>query len=98
MNVNYAWAHALTDRYNKNTDGAGNFITLRNRRLDYGPSTFDIRHTLQAFGAYDLPLGRGRKFAVDNAVLDRVIGGWTVGAIFRKVTNGLSAPPGGDID
>jgi hypothetical protein len=43
MNVNYAWAHALTDRYNKNTDGAGNFITLRNRRLDYGPSTFDVR-------------------------------------------------------
>ena len=83
MNVNYAWAHALTDRYNKNTDGAGNFITLRNRRLDYGPSNFDIRHTLQAFGAYDLPLGRGRKFAVDNAVLDRVIGGWSVGAIFR---------------
>jgi hypothetical protein len=88
MNVNYAWSHALTDRYNKNTDGAGNFITLRNRRLDYGPSTFDIRHTLQAFGAYDLPVGRGRKFAVDNAVLDRVIGGWSVGAIFR-IQSGL---------
>jgi hypothetical protein len=83
MNVNYAWAHALTDRYNKNTDGAGNFLTLRNRRLDYGPSTFDLRHALQAFGTYDLPLGRGRKFAVDNAVLDGVIGGWTVGGIFR---------------
>lgn len=83
MNVNYAWAHAMNDRYNKNVDNIGNFATLRNRRLDYGPSTFDIRHVLQAFGTYDLPVGRGRKFAVNNSILDGVIGGWTVGAIFR---------------
>jgi Carboxypeptidase regulatory-like domain len=83
MNVNYSWAHAMNDRYNKNVDNIGNFATLRNRRLDYGPSTFDIRHVLQAFGTYDLPVGRGRKFSVNNAVLDGVVGGWTVGAIFR---------------
>jgi Carboxypeptidase regulatory-like domain len=83
MNVNYAWSHAMNDRYNKNVDNIGNFATLRNRRLDYGPSTFDIRHVLQVFGTYDLPVGRGRKFSVNNAVLDGVIGGWTVGAIFR---------------
>lgn len=83
MNVNYAWAHAMNDRYNKNVDNIGNFGTLRNRRLDYGPSTFDIRHVLQAFGTYDLPVGQGRKFAVENAILNGVVGGWTVGAIFR---------------
>jgi hypothetical protein len=83
LNVNYAWAHALNDRFNKNVDNIGNFVTLRNRRLDYGPSTFDIRHVLQAFGTYDLPVGQGRKFGVDNALLDGVIGGWTVGTIFR---------------
>ncbi|HEY6400870.1 MAG TPA: carboxypeptidase-like regulatory domain-containing protein, partial [Blastocatellia bacterium] len=83
MNVNYAWAHALNDRYNKNVDNSGNFTTLRNRRLDYGPSTFDIRHVLQVFGTYDLPVGQGRKFAVNNSILGGVIGGWTVGAIFR---------------
>jgi hypothetical protein len=83
MNVNYAWAHAMNDRYNKNVDNIGNFATLRDRRLDYGPSTFDIRHVLQAFGTYDLPVGQGRKFAVKNSILDGVIGGWTVGAIFR---------------
>jgi hypothetical protein len=83
LNVNYALSHALNDRYNKNVDNAGNFTTLRDRRLDYGPSTFDIRQVLQAFGTYDLPLGRGRKYAVGNSVLDGVIGGWTVGGIFR---------------
>ncbi|MCI0392457.1 MAG: carboxypeptidase regulatory-like domain-containing protein [Acidobacteria bacterium] len=88
MNVNYAWAHAMNDRYNKNVDNSGNFATLRNRRLDYGPSTFDIRHVLQAFGTYDLPVGQGRRFSVDNSVLNGVIGGWTVGGIFR-IQSGL---------
>jgi len=83
MNVNYTWAHALNDRYNKNVDNAGNFVTLRDRRLDYGPSTFDIRHALQAFGTYELPVGRGRMFSPSSPILDGVIGGWTVGAIFR---------------
>ena len=83
MNVNYTWAHALNDRYNKNVDNLGNFTTLRNRRLDYGPSTFDIRHVFQAFGTYELPVGRDRSVALNNATLDGVIGGWTVGAIFR---------------
>ena len=83
LNVNYAWAHALNDRFNKNVDNSGNFTTLRDRRLDYGPSTFDIRHVLQAFGTYELPIGKGRKFAVANPVLDGIVGGWTIGAIFR---------------
>jgi hypothetical protein len=88
LNVNYAWAHALNDRFNKNVDNAGNFTTLRNRKLDYGPSTFDIRHVLQAFGTYDLPLGKERRFSVQNPILDGVVGGWTVGAIFR-IQSGL---------
>jgi carboxypeptidase family protein len=83
LNVNYSFAHAMNDRYNKNVDNIGNFTTLRNRRLDYGPSTFDIRHVLQAFGTYDLPLGQGRKFALKNPVVNDLIGGWTVGSIFR---------------
>src|SRR5262249_19578861 len=88
MNVNYALAHAMNDRYNKNVDNIGNFVTLRNRRLDYGPSTFDIRHVLQAFGTYDLPVGQGRKFSVENPILNGLIGAWTVGAIFR-IQSGL---------
>jgi Carboxypeptidase regulatory-like domain len=83
LNANYTFSHAMNDRYNKNVDNIGNFATLRNRRLDYGPSTFDLRHVFQAFGTYDLPVGRSRKFSVKNPVLNGVLGGWTVGTIFR---------------
>jgi hypothetical protein len=83
MNANYTFSHAMNDRYNKNVDNSGDFATLRNRRLDYGPSTFDIRHVFQAFGTYDLPVGQSRKFSLRNPVLNGLLGGWTVGTIFR---------------
>jgi Carboxypeptidase regulatory-like domain len=83
MNMNYTFSHAMNDRYNKNVDNTGDFATLRNRRLDYGPSTFDIRHVFQAFGTYDLPVGQGRKFSLRNPALNGLLGGWTVGTIFR---------------
>ena len=88
LNLNYAFARALNDRYNKNVDNTGNFATLRNRRLDYGPSTFDLRHVFQAFGTYELPVGARRRFRVKNPILDGVVGGWTVGTIVR-VQSGL---------
>ncbi len=86
LNVNYTWSHSLTDRYNKAVDNTSNFTTLRDLGLDRGPSPFDIRHVVQAFGTYDLPFGKGRRFSVNNAFVDRVAGGWTVGSIFRFQT------------
>jgi len=86
LNLNYTWSHSLTDRYNKNVDGISNFATLRNRALDRAPSPWDLRHVVQAFGTYDLPFGKGRRFAINNSVLDAVAGGWTVGSIFRFQT------------
>lgn len=88
LNVNYTWAHALTDRYTKDVANLGDFTTLRNRRLDYGPSPFDIRHVFQAFGTYDVPFGPGRRFSTTHPVLNGIAGGWTVGWIIR-VQSGL---------
>lgn len=86
FNLNYSWGHALTDRYNKNVDNASNFATLRNRRLDRGPSPFDIRHVFQAFGTYELPFGPGRRFASTSSVANKVISNWVVGWIIRWQT------------
>src|SRR5262249_54262349 len=86
LDANYTWSHSLTDRYNKNVDNSNNFTTLRDLGLDRGPSPFDVRHVLQAFGTYDIPFGKGRRFAVNNVFLDRVAGGWTLGSIFRFQT------------
>lgn len=86
LNVNYTWSHSLTDRYNKNVDNTGNFSTLRDRRLNLGPSPWDLRHVVQAYGTFDLPFGKDRAFKIRNSVADAVAGGWTLGTIFRFQT------------
>lgn len=86
LNANYTWSHSLTDRYNKNVDNSGNFTTLRDRALDRGPSPWDLRHVVQAYGTYEVPFGRGRKFSAGNRVVDGIAGGWVIGSIFRFQT------------
>jgi hypothetical protein len=83
FDVNCTWSHTLTDRNNKNIDSSSNWTTLRNLALNKAPSPWDIRHTFQGYGTYDLPFGRGRRFSVSNSIANQIVGGWTVGGIFR---------------
>lgn len=80
--TNYTWSKSLTNLAVDNQNQSLDFTTLRNIGLDRRPSAFDIRHVIQTFGTYDLPVGRGRWLAVENRVIDGVIGGWTLGSIF----------------
>jgi hypothetical protein len=72
FNANYTWSKnlAMTQQY-----------TLRNLRLAYGPNTTDRRNVMNAYGTYDLPFGKGRPFLNSDGLLDRVVGGWTIGTV-----------------
>jgi carboxypeptidase family protein len=52
--------------------------------IDYGPSLFDIRHIYNANAVYDLPFGKGRKWATGNSVADKIIGGWNTALIITR--------------
>lgn len=57
---------------------------IHNRELNLAPSDFDRRHSLQGYVIYELPFGRGRRFAKDlNPVVDRIIGGFEISAILQ---------------
>jgi hypothetical protein len=80
LGANYTWAHTLGDIQNANNQTAGyQWYTYRNSRLNYGPTPFDRRHVFNAYWTYDLPFGKGRRFLANNPVLDRLVGGWTLG-------------------
>ncbi len=80
LSANYTWSHGLGDIQNANDQTATyQWYTYRNNRLNYGPSPFDRRHVFNAFWTYDLPFGKGRKFLSSSGLLDRVVGGWTIG-------------------
>jgi hypothetical protein len=80
--TNYTWSKSMTNLAVDNQNQSLDFTTLRNIRLDKRVSPFDLRHVIQSFGTYDLPIGRGRWLDLNNRVLNGVFGGWTLGSIF----------------
>ena len=81
FDANYTWSHTLGIGSQNNWQGEGALFTNRNMRLSYGPALFDLRNVVHVSGNYDLPFGRGKQFLNTNGVLDRVVGGWTIGTI-----------------
>ncbi len=82
--ANYTWAKALTNStgffgaqgINGNSAYAENFY---NYHAEYGPAAQDVRHNLNGYLTYALPVGRGRQFGSHmNRALDEAVGGWQV--------------------
>lgn len=47
--------------------------------FDYGLADFDVRNVFHFSGGYELPFGKGKRFASDaSGAMDRVIGGWNL--------------------
>jgi hypothetical protein len=80
LSANYVWSKALGDLLNETDQAAGyQWFTMRNAQLNYGPSPFDRRHIFNAYWTYDLPFGQGQRFLSHSGLLDRLVGGWTLG-------------------
>jgi hypothetical protein len=49
---------------------------------DYGLASYDIRNVFHFSGSYDLPFGKGKRFASGaSGVTNQIIGGWSVNTI-----------------
>ena len=86
FDANYTWSHTLGISTQNNWQGAVTSFTLRDMRMSYGPTLFDIRHSVHINGTYDLPFGKGKQFVDKGGVVDRIVGGWTLGSIFTWQT------------
>lgn len=85
----YTWSKFLDDvEANSEAGGApGNGIqTVYARALDKSYSGNDVRHRFTNSMVYELPVGKGRKWAIDNRVVDAITGGWSLGAILELRT------------
>ncbi|MEX2262318.1 MAG: carboxypeptidase regulatory-like domain-containing protein [Bryobacteraceae bacterium] len=75
--------------YNYHRTGADEFFDIQDHfdnNLTFQDAP-DPRHKFNIAGIYDLPFGRGRKFAAGlNPVLDTVLGGWTASGIYTYIS------------
>jgi hypothetical protein len=104
FNANYTWSKNLGTEPGTNWEGQFAQFDLRNLRHSYLPTSFDRRHVFNFSPVYELPFGRGRKFANQGGVVDKIVGGWTVSSIitvqtgtpFRLTSGFWSLAEGGD--
>ncbi len=86
---NYTWAKFIDDVEGSSELGGGagdGYQHLEARRLDKARAGADLRQRLAWSTLYDLPIGKGRRWAIDNAVLNHIAGGWTLGGILEART------------
>jgi hypothetical protein len=95
----YTWARAMDDGSNAGIGGGpGNF---RNTQIiplkdEFTNAVFDVRHRVTLNGFYELPFGKGKKWAHEDGVLDYIVGGWQTSLTFVAQTgNPFTVGPGG---
>jgi hypothetical protein len=86
--ADYTWSKAMGDAVDNQGNSAGSQadlasrLTLRDPRSDYRRSTQDQTQRFVANGIYDLPFGNGKRFLSGaNGLVDRLVGGFNIGAI-----------------
>lgn len=87
LNAFYTFSKSLN---NGDNDGGVSGITFYNRALEKGRANYDIRHRFVSVMTYELPFGKGRKFAANmNKFANALVGGWD----FAYTQTFQSGPP-----
>ena len=87
LTTSYTWAHDID-----NTDGYLGFyavsqLDVYNHALNKGNSLLDQRNVFVSSFVYDLPFGRGQKFASNvSRTVDSIIGGFQLNAVVQAET------------
>src|SRR5712691_4095568 len=95
--ASYTYGKALTDSVDHlSTSGAGNGVDVgefkepqdgKHRRLEYGPSEFDVTQRFVMSGVWRLPFGRGHAYGNGwSRGVDTLLGGWQFSPIFAAQT------------
>ncbi len=82
----YTWSHCLDDAFGpigQSAYGGYRNPNLLGFRYDYGSCTQDVRNRVTLNAQYELPFGKGKKFADRGGVTDAVVGGWKASLIFQ---------------
>ena len=81
FDVLYRWAKSIDTLSNEGPGAVTNQTFPQDLREERGPSDFDVRHSVNISGLWDIPLFRNRKDLVG-----KVLGGWQIDGILTAHT------------
>ena len=79
--TNYTYSKVMSDSAGDAQARFEAFLDNNNPALERARTPFDLTHSFKFNGFYELPIGRGKKFDISNAVLNKMLGGWGVGGL-----------------
>ncbi|MES1261661.1 MAG: TonB-dependent receptor [Acidobacteriota bacterium] len=81
----YTWSHSIGNSGGSNeANTAGNPYDFH---ADYGNNNFDIRQSFNLTTLYELPFGKGHRYASGmSSAADTLLGGWQIGGIVNART------------
>jgi hypothetical protein len=85
----YTFAHALDNASSASLGSVnnGDFQDQRYPNANYGNADFDVRQRFVFSYVYDLPFGRGKKFAGNaSGFVNQLVGNWQMSGVFSATT------------
>ena len=81
--ADYTYSKSLGNAADNQTSQSdiSNFRTLRDKSLSFMRSSDDQTHRFVFNGIYELPFGKSKRFVNSSSLIDKFVGGWSVGAI-----------------
>ena len=85
--VSYTWSKTLTNAESIFNEFSGFTQDPYNRKPEKALSLLDFPNNLVVSYQYELPFGKGKKFANSGGAVDKVLGGWSIAGL-QQYTSG----------
>jgi hypothetical protein len=81
--VSYTWSKSIDTASSIRNQGNDTLFPMNSycRDCERARSAFDVPHRFVTSATYELPVGRGKGWDVQNGVLNALVGGWQLGSI-----------------
>ncbi|HUS19045.1 MAG TPA: TonB-dependent receptor [Terriglobales bacterium] len=80
--VNYAWSKTTANVAGNSQARLETLLDNNRPQLELRVSDFHVAHVINGSAIYELPFGRGKRWANANNLLDKVVGGWQMSGVF----------------
>ena len=89
LGVSYTWSKAIGVCCSDNSDGLSAIQIPEYSKLNRALTNTDSPHNLTMNGVWELPFGKGRRWATGGGPASWLAGGWQINGIFSAVSGGV---------